>query len=541
MKTRIVPSCNLLSYLIAGAAPVLGGCPGAGPSAEFVAPPELTPVDGVVNGTIETRFADNELVVHDAVTGEVKLVPIHTRTFNGTVPGPTLRLRAGQRLDLELVNSLPHEHEHEHGGAGVNFPHNLNSWNFHLHGLHVDPTGAADNVLRELRPQTRARVDLEVPTDHNAGLFWYHPHKHGAAMVQFLSGMSGAVIIEGDLDEVPEIAAATERVMLIQEIGVDDAGQVPDPDPEAEAAEELYKVTQTYFAINGIVNPILRMRPGEVSRLRMINATRGRFLNVSMEDHTWLHIATDGVTLDAVREVGNYEIAAGGRFEALVKAGAPGEYSLMTAPLTAPTGKFPDPLVLATVVIEGEPVEMALPVELPQPDDLLPDTRGRVPDDYRKTEFSVLPSGLNAFQLDGKLYRPDCYDHVLQRGDLVEWTFENTSEDPHPFHIHTNSFQVLAVNDVALDPPIWHDTVKVPPMGSVTARMRIDDFVGAMVLHCHIINHEDLGMMQNVVIVDDSLPQAQHVSDPGIDPDDPAQANPAVPGYYVSENFPRCE
>jgi FtsP/CotA-like multicopper oxidase with cupredoxin domain len=448
-------------------------------------------------------------------------------------------LRAGQKIDLDLINSLP-PHQHNHDSSNLNFPHDLDTTNFHLHGLHVDPTGDADNVLREIDPQRRVDVIVNVPGNHNPGLFWYHPHKHGSAMVQFLSGMSGAIVIEGDLDQVPEIRAVKERLILIQEIGVDDTGNVPEPNPSATLAKDLYAVTQTYFPINGVVNPIIRMRPGEVQRFRMLNASRGRFFELSLTGHMFYGLAIDGITFDKVQPADKYEIPPGGRYEALIKAEAPGTYRL-SAPLTGPAGTQPIEQVFATIIVEGEPVSMALPNDLPQPDYILPDTRTATTVDPRTLEFSVQTTGLNAFLLNGGRWQPGCFHQTLQKGSTVEWTLTNTSKDAHPFHIHTNAFQVLEQNGTALPTPVWHDTVGVPPGGSVKARMRLDDFVGGMVLHCHIINHEDLGMMQNVLIVDDRLSPALRIKDPGVNLRDPALANPHAPGYYVSENFSVCK
>lgn len=537
LAPRNLPLC---AATLLGVISVFAGCSAPEvPSVEFQEPPQLIAQGGVVRGTLEIKYAQNKLVINDDKTGEVRTVQVNTRTYNGAFPGPTIRLRAGQQIDMDLINSLP-PNTHNHDPGNINFPHNLNTTNFHLHGLHVDPTGNADNVLREIDPQTRADVLVDVPGNHNPGLFWYHPHKHGSAMVQFLSGLSGAIVIEGDLDLVPEVRAAKERLILIQEIGVDDSGNVPDPNPSAKLAKDLYAVTQTYFPVNGIVNPIIRMRPGEVQRFRMLNASRGRFFELALTGHSFHGLAIDGVTFDKPQPAEKFEIPPGGRYEALVKAGSPGTYRLV-APLTGPAGTQPIEQVFATIIVEGEPVSMALPSDLPQPDYILPDTRSTAMVDSRALNFAVEETGLNAFLLNGGRWQPGCFHQVIQKGSVVEWTFTNSSKDAHPFHIHTNAFQVLEQNGVPLATPIWRDTVGVPPSGVVKARMRVDDFVGGLVLHCHIINHEDLGMMQNVLIVDDRLPAAQRVKSPGVDVSQPALANPHAPGYYVSENFSVCK
>jgi FtsP/CotA-like multicopper oxidase with cupredoxin domain len=236
-----------------------------GPSADIVFPYEIVSANGTLSTKITVKYADNTLIERDVTTGVVTSRPIHTRTYNGSIPGPVLRMRGGEKLDIDLVNDLPPNLDEGEVIAEVNFPHHTNSTNFHTHGLHVEPTGDGDNSLRENMPGTSAKVSMTIPANHNPGTFWYHGHKHGANMAQFLSGMWGAIIFEGDVDQVPEIAAATERVLVFGELGVDKNGLVPEANPDAFFPGDVY-IKERIFPINGIVNPIIRIRPGEVQR-----------------------------------------------------------------------------------------------------------------------------------------------------------------------------------------------------------------------------------------------------------------------------------
>ncbi|MEV1062301.1 multicopper oxidase domain-containing protein [Streptomyces sp. NPDC050263] len=140
------------------------------------------------------------------------------------MPGPTLRVRAGDSLEITQVNALPPNTAGMH--ADVNVPHHFNTFNLHTHGMHGDPTGDADNVYRAFEPAAAGGAGSEggetaaylssvaVPADHPAGTFWYHPHQHGSTTTQLLSGMAGVVIVEGDVDQVPEIAAAKDVVCI---------------------------------------------------------------------------------------------------------------------------------------------------------------------------------------------------------------------------------------------------------------------------------------------------------------------------------------
>ena len=102
--------------------------------------------------------------------------------------------------------------------AYIDQPHRLNTTNFHFHGSHVSPSGIADNVMRSMEPSQSYDIEIAIPADHTAGTYWYHPHHHGGADVQMASGMAGAVIIEQGFDQVPEIAAARDRLLVLGEV-----------------------------------------------------------------------------------------------------------------------------------------------------------------------------------------------------------------------------------------------------------------------------------------------------------------------------------
>src|SRR5262249_914175 len=112
-----------------------------------------------------------------------------------------------------------HEHEHPDPNNPANF--RLNDTNLHVHGLHVSPQAPQDDVLLTVEPGCRYQVDVTIPKDHPAGTGWYHPHQHGSTALQLASGMAGALIIEGDIDRVPEVKAAKERVFVFQQISYD--------------------------------------------------------------------------------------------------------------------------------------------------------------------------------------------------------------------------------------------------------------------------------------------------------------------------------
>jgi FtsP/CotA-like multicopper oxidase with cupredoxin domain len=170
----------------------------------------------VLRTTLHACFSDNEMLDQNAVPPEK--VEIHPPTFEGTIPGPTLVVKPGDKLSILIVNDLPPNQQNE---RAKHFPHDENSLNLHTHGLTVSPLGMSDNIFREMNPGTANQVEIQIPKDHPSGTYWYHVHKHGSATYQFIGGMAEFLIVEGGkgtLDAVPEVAAAKDVPMAFQVI-----------------------------------------------------------------------------------------------------------------------------------------------------------------------------------------------------------------------------------------------------------------------------------------------------------------------------------
>lgn len=450
---------------------------------------------------------------------------ITTRTYGGALGGPTLRINPGDLLRVRLDNDLPPNPDQFTEYPDMNTPHRFNSTNLHTHGFHVSPSGNSDNVFVDIDPGGSMQYEYRIPADHPEGTYFYHPHRHGATTMQMMGGMGGVIIIAGALDRVPEVAAARDLVFLINELNIDpNTGMVPDFVPNIPP-NGTYPLSQRHFVVNGQTSPpTLRARPGEVVRLRVVNSTLRATFGFAVEAHELHILGLDGITLPQVRSTGAGEgepMAPANRTDLLLRAGAPGTYKIVkqaSVDTTGPPIGVPDPeVVLAYLLVSGEPVAMGLPTALPAPASL-PDIHSSELTGFRTLTFSqpggptqnlgpLGPAGSTrnfaAFAVDGRRFDPNRIDHSIPLGAVEEWTLLNTSTSSHPFHIHINPFQVVAVNDVPLPQPEWRDTVTIPkPVGnkpgSVTIRSRFEDFKGLYVLHCHILLHEDLGMMQTV-------------------------------------------
>jgi len=466
------------------------------PGAPFVEPVVRRSANGELSTTLRMHYAYKNIGGHR----------LYLRTYEGTIPGPTLRVKPGDVLRIKLVNDLPPNRDPT--PIDHSLPHQFNNTNLHTHGLHVSPDGIADNVMRVMEPGESYDIEIAIPRDHVPGTNWYHPHAHGAADIQLASGVLGALIIEGDFADVPEIASAQERLLVLTEAVFDDYGTVED-------FSTLFPETAARFiAVNGVREPTIAMRPGEVQRWRILHAGWQDDIFVELEEHVLHSIARDGIPLSRIgsdiprkpEQPTDYPnallMAPGQRIDVLVQAGKPGNYLLRAVPFdqgyASPTGP------IARLVVEGEPTTMKLPLRLPP-------LRERIIRDEeitgtRTLTFATKSPGTDEwrkyrFLIDGRSFDPDRVDHRVRLGAVEEWTIVNDdANDDHVFHIHVNDMLLTRINGEPLADPVWLDTAIVPRKGSITFRSRFLDFTGKFALHCHMMNHEDLGMMQIVEV-----------------------------------------
>ena len=397
---------------------------------------------------------------------------IISSVYEGTFPGPTLKIRPGDFVRIELINDL------------------AEPTNIHTHGLHVSPITPGDNVLLNIPAGERFVYEYTLPTDHPGGTYFYHPHRHGLSANQNFKGMSGLIIIEGDIDQIPGIAGLPERSMALQRTVITN-GVVPDIGPNRNVGNGA-------VLVNGALTPIMFIRPGETQRWRLLNASVSSLWKIEIEGHPMTLIAQDGNTLAQATTVSAVPIATAQRREVLIQGGSPGVYTVTYQDLQGPFESPPPPVPLAYLVSTGAAMDPQ-----PLPTTLLPflDLRNLPVDRRRAITFDVIgnPSSPTfagqGFVIDGQSFDPNRVDQFAHLGATEEWTVNSASVLTHPFHIHINPYQVTHINGQPYDAPSYEDTTPVPPNGSITFRTRLLDFPGTWVYHCHILGHEDGGMM----------------------------------------------
>ncbi|MGC4190904.1 MAG: multicopper oxidase domain-containing protein [Thermomicrobiales bacterium] len=487
----------------------LGGAVAPGESTQALPYPEVIASEGgVLTAILRPAPATIEMGAPQ---------PVKTWAYNGMVPGPTWEIKPGDVLKFDVVNGLPAIHE-DHGERDMMRPHAWTTTNIHTHGLHVSPEGNSDNVFLEIAPGESQSYEIAVPEDHPAGLFWYHPHKHGGVCQQVRAGLAGAIVVRGDIDEVPEIAAAKEHLLVFQAIEVGEDYSLQDPIPYPQNEEAFYPRKHILYTANGILNPTITMYPGEVQRLRMLNAAEGKFMHLALEGHDLYQIAWDGLTMDAPEPASKVLVSSGNRLEALVKAGAPGTYQMIVTPAssqhptmpgmgTPPATKELIPQPILTIVVEGEGPEMALPAALPAYDpEILPIAKKR--DFTYSVERGPDEIAFYTFGINGEPFDPANPPYQMKLNTAEEWTLTNARDPKYPehahnFHIHVNPFKVTHINGEPLARPFWRDTFILTGINgdSFTFVHNFTDFTGRTVEHCHVLSHEDLGMMEMLEIL----------------------------------------
>lgn len=477
------------------------------PPAQLVQPPVLRSSAGNLTTDFNVSY----------VTGPIP-TPLGSRnsklrTWNGFVGGPTLRVRPGDRLVVNLTNTLPVNTDPippDH-----NTPHHFNTLNLHTHGLHVSP--GQDNVLLDLMPGEKFTYAYDIPADHPCGTFWYHAHKHGCTAMHLLSGMAGLLIVEGEVDNDPLVGLATDLDCVISEINLGGIGNETDPNTIYEVPDYVkpspFASADSYFLVNGQYQPTLTVNPGRTFRLRVLNASARNTMPLSIPGAKLNLISLDGITLPATREVDTVRLAPANRADIIVRFDQAGSFQLKKLAFTGGGGNPTPEAVLMNFTVSGADQGMPLPTTLTTPKSL-PDITAAEVTESRTLTYAVSPTGgplvggvaAANFTMDGARFSPTVINQTINLNSVIEWTLVNTSGAWHSHHIHINPFQVIATSDGMLNgnpltQPVWADTVNVPPMGSVTMRQRYPDFPGLFVQHCHVLVHEDIGMMQLVNVV----------------------------------------
>jgi FtsP/CotA-like multicopper oxidase with cupredoxin domain len=431
-------------------------------------PAVLSSANGVLNVTLTVKAAT---VPHAGNTR-------WAITVNGTTPGPTLRIRPGDRLRIVFDNQLVH------------------STNLHTHGLRVSPTGNADNPFIEIKAGEKFTYEMQIPDDHPSGLFWYHPHLHHHVAEQIFAGMFGAIIVEDAIDRLPELVGATERMVLIHDTrdAATESGVT-----SATMMDQMDGRQGNLILVNGIANQTMAATAGKLERWRLLNASASRFYRLKVDGHSLNVISRDGGRLSAPEQVEELILVPGERAEVLIQPVNEGVFRLRSLTVNRGAMGASSELQLATMnVAAGASNIYGLPVKLAT----VADVNGMKVVRTREVTLEMRTGGgPPRFLVSGKAFDPNRVDVQVKLGTVEDWMVRNAGSMDHPFHLHIWPFQVVERSAPGPVPKGWKDVVNVPAGGFVRIRIPFEQIGGKTVFHCHILDHEDQGMMAVVEAV----------------------------------------
>ena len=392
--------------------------------------------------------------------------------YNGSVPGPTLEVDEGDHVIVRVRNDLPEE------------------TTVHWHGLHL-PFDADGSPFHPIAPGGEYTYGFTVPRG-TAGTYLYHPHPNHRTAWQVGMGLYGAVIIRDPDDPLSHLP---ERLLVISDNRFDPDGSIdfPDPDsPQGRLDAENGREGDVVL-VNDRVLPSIPIRSGEVQRWRIVNASGARVYRLALSGHTFLHVGSDGGLFEHPREVEEITLANTERAELLVRGtGAPGsEATLRALPYDRYMPQFrPDDWDQTRSVLTLQ-YTAAAPVEPPS----IPERLRAVPELKAGDATAVRVIRMSQGRLNGQTMDLQRVDESARLGATEIWEIRNLVGMDHPFHLHGFSFQVLSRNGEPVSYRSWKDTVNVPGRESVRFIVRYDDHPGKWMYHCHVLTHEDDGMM----------------------------------------------
>lgn len=407
-----------------------------------------------------------------------------------TYTPPVLSIKPGDNVLLNFHNLLDGQ------------PSNL-----HTHGLFVSPLGNSDNIFPTIEPGGRMQYNYQEPKDLQPGSNWYHPHMHPIVEQQVFGGMSGFFYVEGLKDLLPKRFNNVEEDFMrfsdVQYVGQPNIpaklykGQTPNSIPY----DNIDSGQPTHRLVNGQLQPVYTIPVGETRIWHMANMSADIWYNMHITGAKFTVIATDGEPVNAIEAMNTTDtllMPPARRFDVIVQFPKTGDYVLETLKMnTGKAGdKYPQKTLMDIKVTDGAVKQLKIPTG----------AFSDAPVDYSKNSVAakrtmVLTEDKNGFYVNGVAFASaNDINATPVKGTTEEWTFINKTNEDHPIHIHVNDMQIMSINGVKRVDTGLYDTWKIPHKtddgpGKVVVRMKFRKFTGAYVFHCHILAHEDNGMM----------------------------------------------
>lgn len=465
-----------------------------------IKPLPIIPMNDLTNGFDSRIRLSLNASTHDFGTGTAS----STLGINSDYLGQVLRVKQGQTLPFDVVNGI--------GDVTT----------IHWHGLHI-PGHVDGGPHQEIEPDHTWSPD--VPITQQAAMTWFHTHMHGKTAEQAYKGLAGLMLVEDDASisaDLPRTYGVDDFTIVLQDKTFDDDG-VLSYSLTGETFEEGY--LGDTFVINGTIAPAGREVPRGLVRLRILNACNARFLTLRMSRGPLTVIASDGGFLGSAVETESIIISPGERYEilvgmstvetnALIAASFPGYGALFGALAQFINNQIPETNVLTLTRTDANGFTGSMPNRLAN---LAPPNRDEATIERyfnlemgESNDLAILAAAwdnicgqAHGMGINGRPMKMDRIDQRVRRGETEIWRIR-AAEEIHPFHIHGCSFRILQQesHETVSYAQGWKDMVHVQD-GEAEILVRFDHEVpdqAPFMYHCHIVEHEDCGMMGQIAV-----------------------------------------
>lgn len=427
-------------------------------------PKDINPDPNILEINLEAKIKKMELVPGTKT-------PVWT--YNGSLPGPLIKAKVGDRVIVHFKNKLPEATSiHWHG---LRVPNNMDG----VPNVTQDPVEVGDKFT----------YDFIVK---DAGTYWYHPHVNSADQVG--RGLYGPIVVEDTND--PK-TFGDELVLMFSDMSLKNNGDFVPADQGGDLGN-LFGREGEVLLVNGKVMPTLKVRKGNQQRWRVINAARARYFSVKHEQALLTKIGGDNGLAETSQKLDDIKVVPSERADVVyTPTGEPGTTSTFywhAIDRGWGTAFNRPPVEMMNIETVDEPAVIPEPV----PTDL----RQIKPIDT--TGAKELLIDLTVSQPDGKPLEMgingipfwDSTPIQVKLGETQVWTVRNNTDYNHPFHLHGYFFQVLDDNDI----PEWKDTVDIPVKTEMRLAIKFDERPGTWMFHCHILDHAEVGMMGQIIV-----------------------------------------
>ncbi|EPP8196208.1 multicopper oxidase family protein [Campylobacter lari] len=431
------------------------------------------------NTSTKKNFFRSSIEIKESQIELVKGKKTKCFTYNGSIPGPKIEVYEGDTVEILVKNSLKEP------------------TTIHWHGLDIPPE--QDGNPHDPIMPGRERIYRFKLGENSAGTYWYHPHPHYTTAKQVYKGLAGVFVVKAKKDALSHLQ---EQDWVISDLRLDENAQIPDNN----LFDWLNGREGNLVLINGQLNPKITL--DKAQRIRIYNFCAARYLNLRIKGAKFILVGADGGLIEKGIELDELFLSPASRVEVLIKA-SKGEFKLESIYYDRDkmlVKEEPYTLMLADLKVE-KTIEN-IPEKLREFPPLKEATSFKeviMSEDHmqmhgisKKSEEEIKKSLASMFLINGKTFDMNRTDLTSKLNEVEEWIVKNKSHMDHPFHIHGTQFELISSKFKGKITKAkfraLQDTINVRPGEELRLRMS-QKFTGIRMFHCHILEHEDLGMM----------------------------------------------